>query len=346
MTPESLRRGRAAPDARLQPGAEVGHTVEEFRQDVLRGLQHGVRKISPKYFYDAEGARLFEEITRLDEYYPTRTETAILRAHVHEIAQRLGPGVRLVEFGSGSGEKTRLLLRALQQPASYVPVDIAGTQLAAFAADLRSELPHLDVQPVCADYTGDIPLPATGPRTAARDGDPPVAVFFPGSTIGNFEPLEAAAFLRRTARQFGQGARLVLGTDLHKSSAVLEAAYNDARGVTAAFNLNLLRRMQRELAAALELDAWHHHALYDDARHRIEMRLVADVDTRIVVPDSARRHTFEFPAGSWITTEYSHKYTDAQVRALAGETGWQIDDVWTDEREWFAVWLLTSTRRR
>jgi L-histidine Nalpha-methyltransferase len=309
--------------------------------DVLHGLRPDVRKVSPKYFYDDVGARLFEEITTLDEYYPTRTEAAILRAHAGAMAQAIGPGARVVEFGSGSGEKTRLLLRQLIEPAAYVPVDIACEQLDAFAGDVRREFPELRVAPLCADYMQPLQLPAAtaGRRTVA---------FFPGSTIGNLEPEEAAAFLERVARGCGEGGGLLLGTDMHKDTRVLERAYNDEAGVTAAFNLNMLARFNRELGTGFDMDVWRHAAFYDEAYRRIEMRVVASADTVVTVPgpDGAAPARFAFAAGEWITTEYSHKYTPDDVRDMAARTGWEVTRLWTDPDAWFAVWLLTSTGRR
>jgi L-histidine Nalpha-methyltransferase len=314
------------------PAAGASHLLA----DVLYGLQPGVRKLPPKYFYDDVGARLFERITTLDEYYPTRTETAILEAHGEEMAAALGPRVRLVEFGSGSGEKTRLLLRRLREPASYVPVDIAYAQLRAFAADVGREFPGLAVEPHWGDYMQPLHLAASA--RAAR-----TVAFFPGSTIGNMETLQAAAFLRRVASLCGAGGGLLLGTDMHKDSAILEPAYNDAAGVTAEFNLNMLRRINRELGADFDLDGWEHCAFYDRHHRRIEMRLIARRDCAVAVPlapsGSAR---FSFRAGEWITTEYSHKYTEDSVRALAA-SGWRVERSWSDEAEWFGVWLLTST---
>lgn len=325
MTPESLAGAAPAANALLE--------------DVLHGLQPGVRKLPPKYFYDDAGARLFERITTLPEYYPTRTEPAILRAHAGEMADAIGTNARIVEFGSGSGDKTRVLLRQLDRPAAYVPVDIARMQLHDFARDLRAEFPSLRVDPVCADYMRPLQLPAAGEaRTVA---------FFPGSTIGNLEPLEAQAFLRRIARLCGPGGGLLLGTDLHKDAAVLEPAYNDAAGVTAAFNRNMLTRINRELGADFDVDSWRHHALYDTANRRIEMRLVAERDMEVRVPvDGAATAKFVFAAGEWITTEYSHKYSEESVHSMARETGWEVARAWIDPRHWFGVWFLTSSARR
>ncbi|HSJ23157.1 MAG TPA: L-histidine N(alpha)-methyltransferase [Longimicrobiales bacterium] len=330
----------AAPDAAAAAAVGGGSApaADEFRQHVLEGLRPGARKLSPKYFYDDVGARLFEEITNLDEYYPTRVETGILEAHGDAMAAAVGRRARIVEFGSGSGDKTRLLLRRLQDPAVYVPVDIACTQLHEFAAQLRAELPSVPVEPVCADYMQPLSLPAAG--KAAR-----TVAFFPGSTIGNLEPLQAAAFLSRIARMAGDGGGLLLGTDMHKDTDVLERAYNDGAGVTARFNVNMLERMQRELGAQLDLSAWRHHALYDEANRRIEMRLVAGTDTSITVPAPDGPAEFRFATGEWITTEYSHKYTPDAIRDLAERTGWAVEQAWMDERAWFAVWLLTSTGR-
>jgi L-histidine Nalpha-methyltransferase len=324
-TAERPPRGWALPSA--QPGT--------FLADVLHGLAADVRKLPPKYFYDDAGARLFERITTLDEYYPTRTELGILEASAQEIAAAVGPRARVIELGSGSGIKTRLLLRELPQPVACIPIDIAGEQLERFAAELRHELPHIAVRPIVADYTQPLELPAATP-----DVDRTV-VFFPGSTIGNFERIQAHAFLERIHRMAGPGGALILGTDMHKDADVLHAAYNDAHGVTAAFNLNLLTRMNRELGADFDLADFSHRAVYDEAQRRIEMRLVCvrDCVVRVPVPGGAAA-VYRFAAGEYIITEYSHKYTTADVERLAAATGWQAERSWTDPREWFSVWLL------
>jgi dimethylhistidine N-methyltransferase len=309
----------------------------QLLHDVIHGLDPRVRKLPPKYFYDDAGARLFERICELDEYYPTRTELSILRQHAPDIAATIGPRARIVELGSGSGIKTRLLLQHLIEPVVYVPIDIADTQLQRFASELRLEFPELAVEPVAADYTQRVSLPD------APAGTTRTIAFFPGSTIGNFEAAEAADFLLRLRRLCGTDGGLILGTDMHKDVRVLHAAYNDAQGVTAAFNLNLLHRINRELGANFDPDAFAHDAVYDEQHKRIEMRLVCVRECSVRVPrpgdDDA---AFSFQPGEFIVTEYSHKYTEQSVRQLAERTGWRVDRRWTDANQWFSVWLLEA----
>ena len=307
--------------------------------DVLRGLSMHPRMLPPKYFYDRAGALLFERITELPSYYLTRTETGILRENIDEIARCLGDRAHIVEFGSGSGAKTRILLRHLECPVAYTPVDIAHVQLLQFASTVAYELPQLEVLPVCADYGLDFSLPRSE-REPAR-----TVAFFPGSTIGNFELPQATIFLRRIRKLVGARGGLLVGADLHKDARVLEQAYNDPEGVTAAFNLNLLGRINRECGADFDLSAFRHHALYDEAERRIEMRLVAERRTVVTVPASSAASPpvrFEFDAGDYITTEYSHKYTVDGFRELAESTGWSVARLWLDEQAWFGVWLLAA----
>ncbi len=314
--------------------------ADRLYDDVRAGLSARPRHLPCKYFYDEVGAALFDRITQLDAYYPTRTELGILRRHMGEIAGAIGPQARVVEFGSGSGVKTQILLRHLDRPASYLPVDISRDQLRHFAHALARDFPALEVLPVCADYTRDWALPE-GTRAAGR-----TVAFFPGSTIGNFEPGDAAAFLHRVRTLCGPGGGLLIGADLHKDRGTLERAYDDPDGVTAAFNLNLLHRINRECGADFDVGAFRHQAFYHEARRRIEMRLVATRSTSVVLPPRAwkqRALCFDFEPGDFITTEYSHKYTPADFRALAHAAGWADERVWMDEREWFSVWLLRAT---
>jgi L-histidine N-alpha-methyltransferase len=307
--------------------------------DVLHGLAQRPRILPPKYFYDRAGAQLFERIAELPEYYLTRTETALLHAHIGEIACSIGPRARIVEFGSGSGAKTRILLRHLVRPTSYTPVDIAHGQLLQFASSIAHELPHLEVLPVCADYGLDFTLPR-GQREATR-----TVAFFPGSTIGNFEPTQAGAFLRRIRKLVGSSGGLLIGADLHKDRDVLEQAYNDRAGVTAAFNLNLLERINRECGADFDVTAFRHHALYDHVERRIEMRLIARRPSIVTVPPpvpSGVPARFVFESGDYIITEYSHKYTVDRFREMAERTGWKVSRLWLDERRWYGVWLLAA----
>lgn len=301
-----------------------------FRDDVVAGLRRAPKSLPCKYFYDARGSALFDRICALDSYYPTRTELAIMRAHVADIAGRLGRGCRLVEYGSGSSLKTRVLLDHLPALAGYVPIDISREHLMSAAADLAAAYPGLDIQPVCADYTGPLDLPAPR-RPVARQ-----VVYYPGSTIGNFHPPDAEAFLARMADVAGPGGGLLIGVDLKKDVAVLEHAYNEPDGVTAAFNLNLLGRINRELGGDFDLTQFRHHAPYDAEAGRIEMRLISLRPQVVRVAGEA----FAFAAGEPIVTEHSYKYGLAEFEALAWRAGWSLEAVWTDTRRWFSVqWL-------
>jgi L-histidine Nalpha-methyltransferase len=300
-----------------------------FLADVLEGLSRPQKTLSPKYFYDAAGSDLFEAITRLPEYYPTRTEIGILDRSGPEIAALLPAQAALVEFGSGSTVKLRRLLRHLDKLAAYVPVDVSGTFLRAQAEALSGDFPHLRVEPVVADFTRDFDLPAS------LDGLPR-AGFFPGSTIGNFEPEVAEDLLRRFGRILGQGAHMIVGVDLVKDPGILETAYDDAAGVTAAFNLNLLTRINRELAGRFDLDAFAHRAVFNRQESRIEMHLVAR-DAQSVPVGS---ETFAFAAGETIHTESSYKYTVPTFQALAERAGWTWLTVWTDPESLFSVHAL------
>ena len=308
-------------------------STEEFRSAVLAGLGQRQKSLPCKFFYDAEGSRLFDQICELPEYYPTRTELKLLADRAGEIAQLIGPQARLVEFGSGAGIKIRLLLNALDRPAAYVPVDISREHLLMAAADLARDFPKLQIAPICADYTKPFALPASsGLRPATTVG------FFPGSTIGNFTPTEARAFLTRARRLLGPGSSMVVGVDLRTDERILVPAYDDAAGVTAAFNLNLLVRINRELDGDFALDQFAHEARWNDALGRIEMHLVSrrDQDVRI----GADRFTFR--AGETIHTENSHKYTLDQFRAMAVETGYKPRAAWTDAAGLFSVHMLDA----
>lgn len=310
---------------------------DRLRDDVLAGLSSRPRRLPPKYFYDEAGALLFEEITELDAYYLTRTELGILERYAGEIGEALGPAARVVEFGSGSGLKTRLLLRHIRAQASYLPVDISRVQLLDFALAITDEFPELEVLPVCADYTIPLTLPS---------GEVPfdrTIAFFPGSTIGNFEPAEAAAFLSRVGRLCGPGGGFLVGADLHKDRRVLELAYDDPEGITARFNLNLLTRLNRECGTDFDTTAFRHQAFYDERCKRVEIRLVCERPGVVTLPgrdEAEEQVTFRFAPGDFVITEYSHKFTLAGFRELATRTGWSVEGVWTDDRTWFSVWLL------
>jgi L-histidine Nalpha-methyltransferase len=305
---------------------------ETFLADVIAGLTDNPKRLGAKYFYDAAGSQLFEEITRLPEYYPTRTEMGILRRDAARIMGELAPGTALVEFGSGSTAKVRVLLDAAPNLAAYVPVDISAEFLGSEATRLQDDYPHLKVLPVAADFTGLFELP---PQVRGR----PLVGFFPGSTIGNFEPHEADAFLRRAARILAPASRFIVGVDLVKSQRVLNAAYNDAAGVTARFNLNVLTRINRELGADFDLDLFAHRAFYNRARSRIEMQVESLTRQKVRVA----RRTIQFGAGETIHTENSYKYTLARFASLARAAGWTTRGVFTDPAEYFSVHALTQS---
>jgi dimethylhistidine N-methyltransferase len=310
---------------------------ERLCEEVARCLAAPQRSIPPKYFYDERGARLFERITQLEAYYPTATEVSILDRHAVAIAERIGPHVRLVEFGSGSGEKTWILLRHLRDPTSYVPVDIARTQLVAFSLAVAEALPTLQVRPVCADYTRPFELPPPD------DGAVRTVAFFPGSTIGNLEPGAAEAFLAQVRRMVGEGGGLLIGVDLVKDPAVIELAYNDPEGVTAAFNMNLLARINRECGGDFDLGRFHHYAFFDPDESRVEMRLVSEGPQTVTLAAAASQGEppmIHFGAGQYITTEYSYKYRPGHFVEVAERAGWRVSETWVDEREWFEVALL------
>ncbi len=300
---------------------------ESFRDAVLKGLGRDPKAIPCKFFYDARGSALFEEICRLPEYYPTRTEIAILEENAGEIAAQMGPHCRVIEFGSGASDKARILLQALDRPAAYVPVDISREHLREAAASLAEDFPDLPVIAVCADYTGPFALPSLPGPDGKRVG------FFPGSTIGNFEPEAARRFLANCARILGPGGEMLIGADLKKDTQILEAAYNDRAGVTAAFNLNLLERINREIDGNLDLDRFEHFAFYNESEGRVEIYIRSLVDQTPAI--AGRRVTFA--AGELIHTEYSYKYSVPEFRALAATAGFRPVDTWTDRAELFSV---------
>lgn len=302
----------------------------EFADDAVRGLSANRKTLPCKYFYDERGSRLFDQICDLPEYYPTRTESAIMCQFGPQIAQNLGEAVAVIEYGSGSSLKTRILLEQLQNPALYVPIDISREHLWKSAQSLSEEFPDLEIAPVAADYTKPFDLPETEGATRA--------IYFPGSTIGNFAPREAEEFLSGIAEVAGPNGALLIGVDLEKSVAVLELAYNDAAGVTAEFNLNLLWRINRELGANFDLKNWEHYAVWNGAAHRIEMHLLSLCDQRVAMGE----HLFCFGAGETILTEYSHKWTLRAFERLANRAGFEVEEVWTDENQWFSVQLLRA----
>jgi L-histidine Nalpha-methyltransferase len=316
----TIDRHRAAPSG-----------LDRFRADVLGGLRLPKKALPCKYLYDERGSALFEEICGLDEYYLTRTELAILRQYVAEMARAIGPDCVIIELGSGSALKTRLLLEHLIEPRAYVPVDISAEPLARSAAELSRLFPELPIVPVCDDFTGAFDLPDTGISPARR------VAYFPGSTIGNFRPAAARRLLRTIAGLLGPGGGLLIGFDLDKDASLVWPAYNDRRGVSAAFNLNLLARINRELDADFDLDAFRHRADYRRSEERVELSLVSTGAQQVRVAG----HRFSFAPGEPIHTEDSYKYTAGHFARLTAAAGFSVEREWLDEDRYFCVQLLT-----
>jgi len=300
----------------------------EFRRDVVAGLSRPQKSLPPKYFYDAAGSRLFERICRLPEYYLTRTELAITRGHLREIARFAGKGSALLEFGSGEGVKSRLLIAAMR-PSVYLPIDISAAALSKAGERLAREFRWLRVDAVLGDFSRPLDLP----RVAGRR-----VVYFPGSTIGNLTPEEAHAFLRMTRGQVGPRGAMLVGVDLKKDPVTLHAAYNDAKGVTASFNLNLLARINRELGADFNLRRWRHYAFYNAFVGRIEMHL-ASLERQVV---NVGAHRFAFERGETIHTENSYKYASEEFSRLAASSGFQTAKVWSDPKGLFGLYGLRA----
>ncbi|MDB5328440.1 MAG: L-histidine N(alpha)-methyltransferase [Phycisphaerales bacterium] len=304
----------------------------DVRAEVIAGLSKPQKSLPCKFFYDERGSSLFDAICELPEYYPTRTESRITRDNADAIANAVGPNALLVEYGSGSSLKTRILLDHLHDLAGYVPIDISKTHLMASAESIAGAYPGLPVKAVCADYTRPVTLPTF-------DGDPrSVVAYFPGSTIGNFEPEEALAFLQSVRKTCGPGSSLLIGVDLKKDPARLHAAYNDAAGVTAAFNLNVLRHINRELGSDFNEDAFHHHAFYNVPLGRMEMHLVSKRRQSVTVGSG----TFDFDDGESIHTESCHKYTVNSFRRLASSAGYSASVAWTDPSSQFSLHQLSA----
>jgi len=305
-------------------------TLAVHRQEILAGLTAANKRLSPTYLYDERGSQLFDEICTLPEYYATRTELTLLRANADELAALVGPQAEVVELGAGSSLKARLLLGALEDPLSYQPVDISAEYLAAQAEEIATTYPSIAVHPVSADFTRPFSLP----RRTWRER---TLVFFPGSTIGNLSRTRGAALLASLAERIG-GA-LLLGVDLCHDPVILRAAYNDSRGVTAAFNLNLLTRLNRELDADFDLDAFEHDAVYDAEQARIEMRLVSRRAQLVTVAGIPVR----FRAGEHIVSEHSHKYVPQELTAMAHAAGWLLERAWTDDDERFGAFFFRAS---
>jgi dimethylhistidine N-methyltransferase len=317
--------------AALSKAHRLDEPTSAFAREAIDDLSQHPKRLSPKYFYDATGSELFEQITVLPEYYPTRIELGILRDRASEISAIIPRGAALVEFGAGATTKVRLLLNQCGFGA-YVPVDISGDFLNAQADALRKDFPGLDVYPVAADFTAPFALPD------AVKAMPKVG-FFPGSTLGNFEPHEACAFLRSAREILGKGAQMVIGVDLEKDERVLYDAYNDAAGVTARFNLNVLVRINHELGGNFDLSAFTHRAIYNRERHRIEMHLISRKAQTVRVLG----RSFSFRAGETIHTESSYKYSLERFAALARGSGWTPLESWTDAESMFSVHVLVAS---
>ena len=320
----------------LRTGAIVFHDYHpeaaDFRREVLEGLCASPKRLSPKFFYDKRGSEIFDAICELPEYYPTRTEIAILEAASAEIAELLGEDCLLIEYGSGSSRKIRILLDALAGEATYVAIDISREHLLEAASELADDYPDLEVIAVCADYSKPFPLPQPSRRRVGNR-----VVFFPGSTIGNFTPEQAAAFLRTTARQVGPGGSMLIGVDLKKEERILNSAYNDSGQVTAAFNLNLLERINRELDADFDVASFEHRAHYNAEAGRVEMHLVSRCAQSVRLDG----HVIPFAEGETIHTENSYKFSVEEFSCLAQRSGFGVTRVWTDPDELFSLQYLT-----
>jgi L-histidine Nalpha-methyltransferase len=319
----------------LSPGRATAAThTADLQTDVLSGLARTPKRLPSKYFYDATGSALFERICEQPEYYLTRVELALMQEHAESMAAALGPGLRLIEFGSGAGIKTQLLLRALQCPVAYLPVEISADALAASIAQLAQAFPQLECLPVCADFSADFELPrASGKATRS-------AVYFPGSTLGNFDAAAAIELLSRMRRLVGADGAVLIGLDLKKDRATLEAAYNDAAGVTAAFTLNLLERINRELGADFDRSSFRHRAVYNVLAGRIETHIVSRAAQQVQVAG----HRFAFAADEAMAVEISCKYDHADVERMAVRAGLRVERCWSDGEDRFAVFLLASRK--
>jgi dimethylhistidine N-methyltransferase len=310
---------------------DASPATRAFLEETITDLSKSPRTLPCKYFYDERGAHLFQEICDLPEYYITKAELEILRRHGADIAAALGPNIELIGLGTGAGTKTRILLGESSEPAVYVPIDISKEQLEKSSAWFREMFPQLQVIPLCTDYLEpfDLPLPR---RPSLRS-----VVYFPGSTIGNFEPNAAASFLHRLADLAGIGGGLLIGVDLQKDEELIEAAYNDSAGVTAQFNLNLLARANRELDADFDLRLWKHRAVYNSDEGRIEMHLISAADQLVHVGN----HEFHFTSGEHIITEFSYKHTPEGFASLAAGAGFAFHKMWTDDAQLFGLFYFS-----
>jgi L-histidine N-alpha-methyltransferase len=308
---------------------DTGSLLEE----TITGLKSTPPRLPCKYFYDAEGAKLFEQICELPEYYPTRTEIKILVKYLPDMARLIGADARIIEYGSGAGTKIRLLLEALHNPVAYTPIDISREQLTSAATALQRDFPALEIQPICADYSSALTLPQPKGRCART------VVYFPGSTIGNFPPNDAIALLKRFARLAAQGdyaGGLLIGVDVKKNRDRIEAAYNDSQGITADFNLNILKRLNREAGANFSIEQWQHQASWNERSGAIEMHLVSKSEQQVHINGDK----FDFALGDSVHTENSFKYSTEEFTALASQAGFSSRGLWQDEEKLFSVHYL------
>jgi len=306
--------------------------LESFLAEVLIGLRKPQKELPSKYFYDERGSQLFERICELKEYYITRIEASIMQAHIEEMVELIGPRVLVIEHGCGNCEKVRFLMDHLHDPVAFIPIDISQEQLLQVAKELDSIYPQLQVLPVCADYTSSFELPV--PKRENKR----TVVYFPGSTIGNFDPIPAKHFLEHIASLCGSGGALLIGVDLKKDPAVLHSAYNDSDGLTAAFNLNLLARINRELGCDFHLDGFEHYAFYNPRESRVETHLVSQRGQVVHIDGE----TISFAKGESVWTENSYKYNLDEFKQMAAAAGLRVERVWVDERQWFSVQYLTA----
>jgi dimethylhistidine N-methyltransferase len=306
--------------------------LERFLAEVLIGLRKPQKELPSKYFYDERGSHLFEGICQLKEYYIPHIEASIMQAHIKEMAKVIGSHVLLMEYGSGNCKKVRFLIDHLHDPVAFIPIDISQEQLLHVTKELASIYPRLQVLPVCADYTSSFELPI--PRQSSKC----IVVYFPGSSIGNFDPIPAKHFLEHVANLCGSDGALLIGVDLKKDPAVLHSAYNDDQGITAAFNLNLLERINRELDCDFQLDGFQHYAFYNPRESRVEMHLISQRDQAVHI----NRETISFARGESIWTESSYKYNLNEFEQMAAAAGFRVERVWVDEQQWFSVQYLVT----
>jgi dimethylhistidine N-methyltransferase len=312
--------------------------VANFRQDVIKGLGQTTKSLSPMYFYDERGSQLFDDICALDEYYLTRTEMQIMKESVHQIIEEIGPSVFLIEYGSGSSWKVRLLLEHFDKPAAYIPIDISKDHLLATVKKLAKRYPRIPMVPICADYTNLHNLPDLSETPLVMGEHDKKVVYFPGSTIGNLVPDEAVKLLRTTRDLVGSDGGLLIGVDTKKEKAILEPAYNDSQGISAEFNLNLLHRMNRELDTNFDVKAFEHHSFYNEKFGRIENHLRSLQEQTV----SLQTHSFKLEKGETIHTEYSYKYDDEDIKKLTHQAGFVLVKSWKDDDGMFGVHYLRA----